>query len=95
MDFSEAENQRLWLLAGHVKKLSYCNSLITALYNKYPTFDQIETTFSPVNPDGTKNHKIIDSSNIGIYPGSLSDNFNFCYGDPSDPKCAWRNPHER
>ncbi len=78
-----------------MKKLSYCNSLITALYNKYPTMDNIETTFSPANPDGSLNHKIVDSTNIGIYQGSLSDNFNFCYGDPSDEKVKWRNPHER
>eukprot|EP00347_Sterkiella_histriomuscorum_P004325 403360874 len=95
MDYTEAETQRLWLLAGHVKKLSYCNSLITALYNKHPTLDKIETTFSPVNADGTCNYKIVDSTNLGIIPGSLADNFNFCYGDPSDPKVAWRNPHER
>lgn len=95
MDYTEAETQRLWLLAGHVKKLSYCNSLITALYNRHPTLEKIDTTFSPVNDDGTCNYKIVDSTNIGIIPGSLSDNFNFCYGDPSDPKVAWRNPHER
>lgn len=95
MEFTEANNQRLWLLAGHVKKLSYCNSLITALYNKNPTLDNIDTTFNPINEDGTCNYKIVDSTSIGIIPGSLSDNFNFCYGDPSDPKVAWRNPHER
>jgi hypothetical protein len=95
MEFAEANNQRLWLLAGHVKKLSYCNSLITALYNKNSSMDKLDTTFEPINPDGTCNYKIVDSTSIGIIPGSLSDNFNFCYGDPSDPKVAWRNPHER
>lgn len=95
MNYDEAIYQRSWLLAGHVKKLSYCNSLITALYNKNPTLDRIDTTFNPKNDDGTMNYKIIDSTNIGIIPGSLSDHFNFCYGDPSDPKVAWRNPHER
>ena len=95
MQPEEATNQLNWLLGGHIKKLSYCNSLITALYNKNPTFDKIETTFHPKNADGSFNYKIIDSTNIGIIPGSLSDNFNFCYGDPSDPKVAWRNPHER
>ena len=95
MEFAEAEEQRLWLTSGHMKKLSYCNSCITALYNKHETLDKIDTTFSPKNDDGSRNYKIVDSSNIGIIPGSLADTFNFCYGDPSDPNVAWRNPHER
>ena len=39
--------------------------------------------------------KIIDSTNIGLIPGTLCDAFNFSYGDPADPKARWRNPHER
>jgi hypothetical protein len=61
MEYAEAERQRIWLASGHVKKLSYQNACITALYNKYPTMDQIETTFYPENLDGTKNYKIVDS----------------------------------
>ena len=38
---------------------------------------------------------MVDSTALGIYQGSLCDYFNFCYGDPSDPGCRWRNPHER
>lgn len=57
--------------------------------------DKIDTTFYPTNLDGTRNYKIVDSSMLGIIPGSLADTFNFCYGDPSDPKVTWRNPHER
>ncbi|CDW74185.1 histidine decarboxylase [Stylonychia lemnae] len=95
MNIDEIEGRRLWLLAGHIKKLSYCNSLVTMLYNKNSSLDRLDTCFYHQNLDGSLNHKIIDSTSIGIIPGTLSDNFNFCYGDPSDPKVAWRNPHER
>jgi len=95
MNIDEVESRRLWLLAGHCKKLSYCNSLITQLYNKNVGSDQLDTCFFPINLDGSVNEKIIDSTNIGIIPGTLADTFNFCYGDPSDPKVAWRNPHEK
>lgn len=95
MEYSEAERQRIWLISGHIKKLGYQNACTTALYNKYETLDTIDTTFYPVNPDGSKNHKIVDSSSLGIIPGSLADTYNFCYGDPSDPKALWGNPHEK
>ncbi|CDW91298.1 histidine decarboxylase [Stylonychia lemnae] len=35
------------------------------------------------------------SLELGISPQSLSDIFNFSYGDPFDPKVPWRNPVER
>jgi hypothetical protein len=95
MNIEEVEERRVWLLAGHCKKLSYCNSLISMLYNKKSDEGRVDTCFYPINLDGSINEKIVDSTNIGIIPGTLSDNFNFCYGDPSDPKVAWRNPHER
>ena len=95
MDYAEAERHRIWLASGHIKKLSYQNSCITALYNKHETLDKIDTTFYPTNADGTKNHKIVNSAALGIIPGSLADTFNFCNGDPTNPKAFWRNVHEK
>ncbi len=94
MELYEATEKVGWLFAGHVWKLGYCNSLITQCYNKYPTLDKIETSFYPTNLDGTLNYKIVDSTVVGFYHGSLCDYFNFCYGDPSDPKNRWRNAFE-
>lgn len=65
------------------------------LFNKYPTLDKIDTTFYPTNADGTKNYKIVDSSVLGIIPGSLAETFNYCSGDPTDPDTKWQNPHEQ
>lgn len=68
---------------------------MTALYNKYPNMEKIETSFYPTNIDGTHNYKIVDNTPLGIIPGSLADTFNFCNGDPSNPDAFWRNPHEK
>ncbi|CDW85722.1 histidine decarboxylase [Stylonychia lemnae] len=68
---------------------------MTMLYNKHSDLDQIDTTFYSTNDDGTRNFKLVDSLQLGIVPQSLSDIFNFSYGDPFDPKVPWRNPIER
>lgn len=47
-------------------KLSYPESCITSLYNRYPTFDRIDISTKLVNEDGSLNYKIVDSSKIGI-----------------------------
>ena len=95
MDYAEAERQRIWLASGHIKKLGYQNSCLTALYNKYENLEKVDTSFYPTNADGSKNYKIVDSTPLGIIPGSLADTFNFCSGDPSNPEAFWRNTHEK
>lgn len=70
--------------------------MATQQYNKHePESLKIETCMNQFNDDGSENYKIIDSTNLGIIPGSLADAFNFCYGDPLDDNARWRNPHER
>jgi hypothetical protein len=57
---------------AHKNKLSYPESVMTSLYNKYPTIEEgIDISFEKTD----SNYKIIDFTSIGILPDSLANQF--------------------
>lgn len=60
-------------------KLSYPESLMTALYNNFPTLKEgIDISFKKT----ANNYKVLNFGDVGIVPGSLCDKFLMCLGDP-------------
>ncbi|CDW77452.1 histidine decarboxylase [Stylonychia lemnae] len=80
MNLEEQETRKKWLLYLNEHIMSYCQSIMTMIYNKHPDLDAIDTTFYPTNSDGTKN---------------MAESFDLSYGDPFDLNNPWKNPLEK
>lgn len=57
---------------SHSNKLSYPESIMTSLYNKYPTLeDGIDISFDKTST----NHKVVDFTDLGIVHDGITNKF--------------------